>query len=175
LNELFGAGYSVSLFTRWVGGAQVWLKRLADDAAPPARWFGGELTDGPRHPVPGMDPTACTEQVGRPGPWYQRLPHFRLEDVPSAGDELQSEFLVPRERALEAFTALGGIGERIAPVLHISEVRTVAADDLWLSPAYGRDSVALHFTWVRDIDAVLPVLSEVEARLDPLAARPHWG
>lgn len=175
LTELFGAGYSVSLFTNWDGGAQVWVKRIADDTPPPRSWLGGELADGPRHPVPGIDPAACTEQLGRPGPWYQRLPHFRLEFIPSAGDELQSEFLVPRERALEAFAALREIGGRIAPVLHISEVRTVAADDLWLSPAYGRDSVALHFTWIRDVDAVLPVLAEVESRLDPLAARPHWG
>jgi len=103
------------------------------------------------------------------------LPHFRLEFIPSAGDELQSEFLVPRERAVEALAALADIGELIAPALHISEVRTVAADDLWLSPAYGRDSVALHFTWIRDVDAVLPVLAQVQAHLDPLGARPHWG
>jgi xylitol oxidase len=177
--EIVGGGYSVSLFTDWAGPAinQVWVKRRVDGATgvAPQRWFGATLADGPRHPVPGMDAGTCTEQGGIPGPWHTRLPHFRAEFTPSSGDELQSEFFVPRSDALAALAALDRIGERIAPVLHISEIRTVATDELWLSPAYGRDSVTIHFTWHRDATAVAPVLAAVEERLAPFAARPHWG
>jgi xylitol oxidase len=178
VEELFGAGYSVSLFTRWSGpaGNQAWVKRRADDGRPAAReWLGGTLADGPRHPIAGMPTQSCTPQLGEPGPWFERLPHFRLEFNPSAGDELQSEYLIPRGRAVEAFTALNAIGDRIAPVLHVSELRTVAGDELWMSPAYGRDSLAVHFTWRNDATAVAPVMAAVEERLWPLDARPHWG
>jgi xylitol oxidase len=176
VDELFGAGYSVSLFTRWTGPGQVWLKRTADDSRPaPSRWLGGTRAQLPRHPVPGMPAGSCTQQLGVPGPWYERLPHFRLEFTPSAGDELQSEYLVPRDRAAEAIAAIWAVSDRIAPVVHISELRTVAADELWLSPSYRRDSLAIHFTWIKDIEAVAPVMAAVEAQLRPLAARPHWG
>jgi hypothetical protein len=117
----------------------------------------------------------CTQQLGVKGPWYERLPHFRLEFTPSAGDELQSEYLVPRERSVEALAAVGAIAERVAPVLQISELRTVAADELWLSPSYHRDSLAIHFTWIRDEAAVLPVVAAVEEALRPVQPRPHWG
>jgi xylitol oxidase len=142
----------------------------------PPRWLGGATpADGPRHPVPGMSAAACTEQLGMPGPWHLRLPHFRPEFTPSSGDELQSEYLVPRERAIEALTAINRIRDRVAPVLQISEIRTVAPDDLWLSPSYRRPSVAIHFTWIKDADAVAPVLAAIEDQLAPLRARPHWG
>jgi xylitol oxidase len=117
----------------------------------------------------------CTQQGGIPGPWHERLPHFRPEFTPSAGEELQTEFLLPREQAPEAIGALLALGDRIAPVLQVSEIRTVAADDLWLSPSYGRDSVAFHFTWVKDAAAVTPVVGAIEEALLPLDARPHWG
>jgi FAD/FMN-containing dehydrogenases len=110
-----------------------------------------------------------------PGPWHERLPHFRADLVPSAGDELQSEYFVARADAPAALAALQGIAARVAPVLHIAEIRTIAADELWLSPAYGRDTVGFHFTWVSDAAAVLPVVSLVEEVLLPLGARPHWG
>ncbi|WP_299538152.1 D-arabinono-1,4-lactone oxidase [uncultured Streptomyces sp.] len=172
--------YSVSLFTTWQGGPldQVWLKRAVGDDGPrtaPQRWRGARLADGQRHPVPGMPPANCTRQDGVPGPWHTRLPHFRLEFTPSSGEELQSEYFVPRESATEAFHALDRIKDRIAPLLLISEIRTVAADDLWLSPAQGRDSVAFHFTWVPDTAAVTPVLAAIEEALAPFGARPHWG
>jgi xylitol oxidase len=122
-----------------------------------------------------MSAAACTEQLGVPGPWHLRLPHFRLDFTPSSGDELQSEYLVPRDRAIEALRAIDRIRGRIAPVLQISEIRTVAADDLWLSPSYRRPSAAIHFTWIKDPDAVAPVLAAIEDRLAPLGARPHWG
>jgi xylitol oxidase len=125
--------------------------------------------------VRGVDPASCTPQLGSTGPWYTRLPHFRLDFTPSNGDELQSEYLVPREAVVPALRALDAIRDRIAPVLHVAEVRSVAADDQWLSAASGRDSAALHFTWISDEAAVWPVVGAVEAALNGLDARPHWG
>ncbi len=182
LTEIFAAAYSVSLFTDWRGPRirQVWLKYLAGAPGqvlhpPPRRWLGARLAVRPHHPVPGGDPGACTTQLGVPGPWHERLPHFRPGFVPSAGAELQSEYLVPRELAAEALARIGRIAHLVAPVLHISELRTVAADQLWLSPAYQRDSLAIHFTWVADAAAVAPALAAVERQLAPLDPRPHWG
>ncbi|WP_203924256.1 FAD-binding protein [Rugosimonospora africana] len=179
LDEVLSAGYSVSLFTDWAGERvnQVWVKhRVGDPGEPPAGpWLGGTPADGPRHPVPGMSAAYATAQQGRPGPWHERLPHFRLEFTPSSGEELQTEYFVARERAAAAIAAVNEIRERIAPVLQICELRTIAADELWLSPNYRRDSLALHFTWVPDIAAVTPVVAEIERRLDPFAPRPHWG
>ncbi|WP_199814813.1 D-arabinono-1,4-lactone oxidase [Streptomyces sp. NRRL WC-3549] len=179
-DEVMSEAYSVSLFTSWRDDPvdQVWLKRRTGEGgrgAAPHRWLGATLADGPRHPVPGMPARHCTEQQGTPGPWYARLPHFRLEFTPSNGDELQSEYFVDRRDAAAAYGALNRIRERIAPLLQIGEIRTVAADDLWLSPAQGRDSVAFHFTWVPDTAAVTPVVTAVEEALAPFAARPHWG
>ncbi|GAA1910081.1 alditol oxidase [Streptomyces sodiiphilus] len=176
--ELFSAAYSVSVFTDWREEGMVWLKRRTDREGPghPGdRWLGARRAVRPHHPVPGMPPEYCTRQGGVPGPWHERLPHFRPDFTPSRGEELQSELLLPRDAAAEASRALRGLGDRIAPVLQVSEVRTVAADGPWLSPAHGRDSVAFHFTWLPDAVAVLPVIAEVEAALTPLGARPHWG
>ncbi|MGW1028755.1 FAD-binding protein [Streptomyces sp. NPDC002577] len=169
------AAYSVSLFTDWRGPrfTQVWLKQRADAPVPDFPW--APPATEPMHPVPGMPAVNCTQQFGVPGPWHERLPHFRAEFMPSSGAELQSEYLLDRSDALAALHALDAIREKIAPVLQICEVRTVAADDQWLSPAYGRDTVALHFTWVADTEAVLPVVSLVEHQLAPFAPRPHWG
>jgi xylitol oxidase len=137
--------------------------------------MGARLADGPRHPIPGMSPEHCTEQMGRPGPWHERLPHFRLDHVPSSGDELQSEYIVPRATALDALRSLGSLRHLLAPLLHISEIRTIRADELWLSPAYHRDAVGIHFTWKNDTAAVLAVLAAVERCLADFAPRPHWG
>ncbi len=178
--EVFGAAYSVSLFTLWRDRSfhQAWLKtRLADgdDGHLPATFFGATPADGERHMIPGIDPLYTTAQQGVPGPWFERLPHFRLEFTPSAGEEIQTEYFLPREHAVDALRALEPMGERLQDVLLVSELRTIAADELWLSPAYRRDSVAFHFTWVRDQAAVEAVLPEVEARLEPFEPRPHWG
>ncbi len=176
LTEILARGYSVSLFTDWRGPSvnQVWLK-LREGSDPGRNWLGARPADGPRHPVPGLSPVNCTEQLGVPGPWHERLPHFRLDFTPSAGAELQTEYLLPASQALPAIDALTGICDQVSPVLQISELRAVAADDLWLSPAYQRDSIALHFTWIDDIGAVAPVIAAVEELLLPLGARPHWG
>ena len=168
------------MFTDWRGAPlrQLWLKRRADrdgSALAEPRWLGARLADGPRHPVPGMSPDACTPQLGVPGPWHERLPHFRLDFTPSSGTELQSEYLMPRRHAIEALAAIDRIRDQVAPVLQISEIRTVAADELWLSPCYQRDSVAIHFTWIKDTSAVTPVLAAIEDALSPFDARPHWG
>ena len=174
IDEIFAGGYSVSVFTD-LSANRIWRKRLATERAAEPDWFGAHLADVPQHPVPGMPVENSTEQLGAPGPWYARLPHFRPEFTPSNGDELQTEYLLDRHHAADAFAAVRGLREQIAPVLQICEIRTVAADDLWLSPSYRRDSVALHFTWVADGAAVAPVIAAIEQRLAPFAPRPHWG
>lgn len=175
LDDILADGYSVSLFTRWTGPGvdQVWVKR--HDPMPDGDLHGARPADGARHPVPGMPAGNCTEQGGVPGPWHARLPHFRMEFTPSSGEELQSEWHLPREHARDAIEAVGTLSERLAAVLQVCEIRTIAADDLWLSPNYQRDSFALHFTWIADTEAVLPVVAEVERVLARWDARPHWG
>jgi xylitol oxidase len=177
LDAVTSAASSVSMFTTWRDPDavdQIWTKSRAGDRGLDVSAIGARPADGPRHPIPGVDPTPATEQGGAPGPWYDRLPHFRLAFTPSAGAELQSEYLVARSDAVAAIEALRTIAGRIAPLLQICEVRTVAADDLWLSGAYDRDTVGLHFTWLPDQPAVLSLLPEIEAVL-PVSARPHWG
>ncbi|GAA5045536.1 alditol oxidase [Streptomyces similanensis] len=170
-----GAAYSVSLFTDWrdPGFRQVWLKRRTDQPLPAFPWAAPAKVA--LHPVPGMPAVNCTGQLGVPGPWHERLPHFRPEFTPSSGAELQSEYLLPRRHALAALHAVDEIRAAVAPVLQICEVRTVAADAQWLSPSHGRDTVALHFTWVEDTAAVLPAVRRVEEALEPFDPRPHWG
>ncbi len=174
--EIFASAYSVSVFTDWRPPytARVWRKQR-DDATPPDSWLDARLAAAQLNPVPGMDPAYTTAQLGVPGPWHQRLPHFTAEGTPSSGDELQSEYLVPREQAVEALAALYPIAGRIAAVLRISEIRTIAGDDLWLGECYQRDSAGFHFTWRKDVVNVIPVLEAIEERLAPFAARPHWG
>ncbi|NUO46910.1 MAG: FAD-binding protein [Streptomyces sp.] len=172
---VMGSAYSVSLFTDWrePGFGQVWLKRRTDQPLAEFPWAAPATEK--LHPVPGMPAVNCTEQFGVPGPWHERLPHFRAEFTPSSGAELQSEYLLPRRYAVEALHAVDGVRETVAGVLQTCEVRTVAADEQWLSPAYGRDTVALHFTWIEDTAAVLPVVRRLEEALDGFEARPHWG
>ncbi len=186
LDAIGGGTYSVSGFTDWQGDrfTQVWVKAVDGRAAPDLRQVGGTLADSPRHPLmgragnvasDGAGADACTQQLGVPGPWHERLPHFRAEFTPSSGQELQTEYLVPRDRAADALAAVAVLRDVVAPVLQVSEVRLVAADDLWLSMAHGRPSVAIHFTWHRDPAGVAAVLPRLEAALAPFDARPHWG
>jgi xylitol oxidase len=127
------------------------------------------------HPVPGMAADACTQQLGVPGPWHERLPHFRMDRTPSAGAELQSEYLIPRPHAAEALLALHRMRHLIAPLLFVAEVRTIAADRMWLSTAYDRPTVGLHFTWRPEWSAVSELLPRLEDALRPFDPRPHWG
>jgi len=181
LDDLLSAAYSVSLFTDWREPklTQVWLKERTDGpdpAVPGAPWFSARPADGPRHPIRSMPADNCTQQLGVPGGWFERLPHFRADSPPSSsGDELQTEYLLPREHATAALSALAGVRERLHPVVQVCEVRSVAGDGLWMSPAYRRDTVAIHFTWVPDVPAVLPAVALVEDRLAPFGPRPHWG
>jgi xylitol oxidase len=137
-------------------------------------FLDGRLADGKRHPLPGHDAVHCTEQGGAPGPWHERLPHFRLDFTPSSGDELQTEYLVPRTEAVGLLRDLEALAPRIHPLLHVSEVRTMAADDLWLSGAYGRDTVGIHFTWQRRPE-VLGLLPDIDRFFADRGGRPHWG
>jgi alditol oxidase len=177
--EISSSAYSVSLFTDWRRPRfnQVWLKLRtgANDPEPEPEWLGARLARSPRHPVPGMPTTFATKQMGEPGPWHERLPHFQPSFTPSAGTELQSEFLVPRAHTIDAIAAIDAISDRVAPVLQISEIRTIAPDGLWLSPSYRRATVGFHFTWIDDPQAVIPVVTAVEERLAEFQARPHWG
>ena len=178
-DEVTALGYSVSLFTTWADPDtvdQLWLKRRVDrDPAAPANVLGALPASHEMHPIAGVDPVNCTPQLGAAGPWLDRLPHFRLEFTPSAGEELQTEYLVPRATAIEALRAVHGLAPDIRPLLQVTEVREIAADGLWLSGAFETDAVGLHFTWVADQPAVDALLPRIEERLLPLGARPHWG
>lgn len=170
LDDVFAAGYSVSVFTRWTGDAEGALVKSTDGAGHPGELFGAAPT--PRDPAAIAADTKHTP-IGDLGPSWDRLPHFRLAAVPSVGEELQSEYFVPRADAQEALAALRGLGEDVDAALHVSELRTVAADELWLSPASGSDVLAIGFTWRDAPELVLPLLPRIEERLLPLGARPH--
>lgn len=175
-DDIQGSGYSVSLFTDWKQPRinEVWLKNRARFVAPP-EWLGARLAQRDLHPIAELPAENCTPQMGVPGPWYERLPHFRMGFTPSAGKELQSEYFVPRRNAVDAILAIQRLNERISPHLLISEIRTIASDDLWMSMAQGRPSVAIHFTWKQDWEAVRPLLPLIEKELAPYKPRPHWG
>jgi len=174
------SAYSVSLFTDWQKHRinEVWLK-VRTDAEPrfesKPEFFGAQLATKNLHPIAELSAENCTEQMGVPGPWFERLPHFRMGFMPSAGKELQSEYFVPRRHAVEAIFAVERLRDKVTPHLLISEIRTIAADDLWLSTAYKQESVAIHFTWKQDWPAVSKLLPEIERELAPFDARPHWG
>ncbi len=179
-DEISSLADSVSLFSEWRGPSfeQLWLKRRVvggDGFVPPETLFGATRATVPLHPIRGLPADACTEQLGVPGPWHERLPHFRMDHLPSAGEELQSEYLLPRAHAADALLAIERVHGTFAPLLQVAEIRTVAADRLWMSTAYDRPSVAFHFTWRRDWPAVRRVLPVIEDALGPFDPRPHWG
>jgi alditol oxidase len=182
-DEITSLAASVSLFIEWRASLfeQVWLKRRVPDdggdeaAGPPPDVFGATKATVPIHPIRRMPADALTEQLGVPGPWHERMPHFRMDHTPSAGAELQTEYLIPREHAPEALLALDSVRQRFAAFVQVSEVRTIAADRLWMSTAYGRPSVAIHFTWLPDWDSVQRVLPIIEGALSRFEPRPHWG
>jgi xylitol oxidase len=172
------AGDSVSLFTTYARPhiEQVWVKRRLPASAPaPAELFGAASALADVHPIAGVSAENCTPQLGVPGSWWERLPHFKMGFTPSSGDELQSELIVARADALAAIDVLRGLASELAPTLQISEIRTIAADSFWMSPHYERDSVAFHFTWQRDVPRAMASISRVETALSAFAPRPHWG
>ncbi len=180
LDEIFASGYSVSLFTDWQNhrATQVWVKRRIENGKTPEMkpdFFGAKLATHKLHPLAGHSAENCTEQMGIPGPWYERLPHFRMNFTPSSGAELQSEFFVPREKAYQAILAVEQLRDKVTPHLFITEFRTIDADDLWMSPCYQRAAMAIHFTWKPEWPAVKGLLPQIEEKLKPFDARPHWA
>jgi xylitol oxidase len=178
-DEIMSSGYSVCLFTKWQNDIldQAWIKRRVDQPVDDLgrEFFGGKMCDRNIHPIIDMSAEACTDQMGKVGPWYERLPHFRINAMPSAFDELQSEFFVPIEYAGDAMRSIAKLGDKFLPYLYISEIRTIAADNLWMSQFYKRPSVAIHFTWKSNWPEVQKLLPMIEAALAPFSIRPHWG
>lgn len=177
--EIMSAGYSVSLFTDWMNDevSQIWVKRRTDREVADLGndFFGATAATRNLHPIVALSAEHCTEQLGNPGPWFERLPHFKMGFTPSSGEELQSEFFVPFENGLEAILALEKKKELIFPELLISEIRTVAADELWMSPCYKQKSLVIHFTWKQKPKAVNKLITMIEAELAPFGVKPHWG
>ena len=176
-DALMSRAYSVSLFTRWQGADidQIWVKALASAGEPQGDVFGAGAATKACHPIPDMDGTNCTAQFGVAGPWHERLFHFAIGNTASAGAELQSEFFVRRADAPAAIAALHAVQEQFSGALFISEIRSVAADTLWLSSAYGQDTVGFHFTWHPEWEATIAAVKAVEAALSPFNPRPHWA
>jgi len=176
LDAILDGGYSVSIFTTWRGdSAQIWVKDIATTRDISLSLHGTTRASVKRHPILAMDPVNATDQLSVPGAWSDRLPHFKMGFTPSNGDEIQSEFHVPRAHGSAAIEALARVRDRFAPVLQVNELRAVAADTLWLSPQCERDTLSLHFTWVSDEDAVNTAVRHVEDALAPFGALPHWG
>jgi xylitol oxidase len=179
-DEIESSAYSVSLFTDWQKQRlnEVWLKSRVEPGQasnPTPEFFGAKLATRNLHPIAELSAENCTEQMGVPGPWYERLPHFRMGFTPSAGKELQSEYFVPRKHAVEAILAVERLRDQVGPHLLITEIRTIAADDLWMSPSHKQDSVTIHFTWKPEWPAVRQLLPVIERELAPFNPRPHWG
>lgn len=179
-DEIFSSGYSVSLFTDWSKDTinQVWVKKRVtpeDPADAPAELFGAKAAAKDLHPIETISAVNCTPQLGVAGPWHERLPHFKLDFTPSAGEELQAEYFVPRSKAYDAIAAVYALREKVNPLIQISEIRSIAADNLWMSPCREQDSIAIHFTWKKDWEGVRKVLPLIENALSPFDVRPHWG
>jgi len=179
LETIFSSGYSVSLFTDWQDqkASQVWIKRRMDQEVKELgpEFYGAKKATRKLHPLTDHSAENCTEQLGVAGPWYERLPHFKMDFTPSSGEELQSEYFVPRNRAYEAIRAIETLKAQVVPYLFISELRTIAADRFWMSPCYQRDSLAIHFTWKPHGEEVKRLLPVIEEKLAPFEAKPHWA
>jgi xylitol oxidase len=177
--KIVSAGYSVSLFTDWQSDSinEVWIKsRIGTDKYEGGpEFYGAKAATKNLHPIIALSAENCTEQMGVPGPWYERLPHFKMGFTPSSGKELQSEYFVPLHHAVEAISAISRLGKQVGPHLFITEIRTIAGDNLWMSPCHNQTSVTIHFTWKQETEAVLKLLPIIEKELSPFNARPHWG
>ncbi|MBS1605017.1 MAG: FAD-binding protein [Bacteroidetes bacterium] len=176
-DEIMGAGYSVSLFTDWRNRnvSEVWIKSKDASFGGHPSFFGARAATKNLHPIRDLGAENCTEQMGVPGPWHERLPHFRMGFTPSSGKELQTEYFVPREHSYAAIKAVEQLREKISPHLFISEIRCIDADQLPMSPCYHQPSTAIHFTWKPEWPEVRELLPLIEAQLAPYNARPHWG
>jgi alditol oxidase len=177
--EIMSAGYSVSLFYDWQTDKinEVWIKSRVDagDNHSGADFFGATAATRNVHPIVANSPENCTDQMGVPGAWYERLPHFKMGFTPSNGAELQTEYFVPLKHAVDAMEAVRQLGKAIGPHLFITEIRTIAEDNLWMSPCYKQTSVAIHFTWKPETEAVTRLLPQIEKALEPFHPKPHWG
>ena len=179
-DAIMSAGYSVSLFTDWTSDHinEVWVKsKVSGNAVSTASqgFFGAKPATKNLHPIITLSAENCTEQLGVPGPWYERLPHFKMGFTPSSGKELQAEYFVPWSHAVDAIFAIQNMGKTISPHLFISEIRSIAADDLWLSPCYKQACATIHFTLKQETEAVMNLLPLIEKTLEPFHAKPHWG
>ena len=176
---IVSSGYSVSLFTDWNNKNinEVWIKSLAEnsDTAIAPDFFGAIAATQNMHPVEDQSAETCTEQMGVSGPWFERMPHFKMGFKPSTGKELQAEYFVPIEHAYEAIMAMESLHEKTTPHMFISEIRTINADDLWMSPCYKQSCIAIHTTWKQEIDIVMGLLPLVEEKLAPFNPKPHWA
>lgn len=178
--EVLSAAYSVSLFTDWQSDSinEVWIKAIENEKSgfsPGKEFFGGKAATKNMHPIAELSAENCTEQMGVAGPWFERLPHFKMGFTPSSGVELQAEYFVPRKYGMDAILAVSKMGKQIGPHLFISEIRTIDQDDLWMSPCYKEPCITIHFTWKQDWPAVSKLLPIIEKELAPYKARPHWG
>jgi xylitol oxidase len=178
-DKIMSSGYSVSLFTDWMNNkvSEVWVKRRMDTEITDlgSDFYGAKAATKNIHPIAELAAENCTDQMGVPGPWYNRLPHFKMGFTPSAGAELQSEYFVPRAKAVDALFAIEKMKTQIYPHIMISEIRSIAADDFWMSPCYQQDSIAIHFTWKQKPNEVLALLPMIEVALAPFNVKPHWG
>jgi len=177
LDAVMAAGYSVSIFTTWDEPtiSRVLVKTRVTGHAEPPEWLLGASRI--RHGDPALAALGenRTESGGVAGPWLDRLPHFRLDATPSHGDEIQSEYFVDRRHGPAAIAAVRELAADIAPHLIATEIRSTAPDRLWLSMAYERPSLAIHFTWLNEPEVVVTLLPRIERALAPFEARPHWG
>lgn len=174
LPEVFGAAYSVCLFTEWDGRVREILMKSrvpdhADDVAVPEDLWGARRMP-PRPPSDRLTPVD-----GTVGAWCERLPHFLIQGTPSVGSEIQSEHFVPFSRGADALDAVAALGDRIRPHLHTAELRCMAGDPQWLSPTQGEDTLCIAFTWRKHPDEVAELLPDIEHVLAPFEQRPHWG
>ncbi len=180
LDAIMSHDYSVSLFTNWQNNNinQVWLKyRVApgEHRAIAPEFYGAKAATRDMHPIDDHSAESCTPQLGVVGPWYERLPHFKMNFTPSSGAEIQTEYFVPRSKGYQAIRAVETLRDKITPHLLITEIRAVAADELWTSMAYQRDSLAIHFTFKPETDAINALVPYLEEKLAPFDARPHWA
>ncbi len=181
VDDVLTSAYSVSVFGRWSDDepTEVLVKTRVTDDRGGAAWTDGSDAVAAATASLTLGAGDHFTDRGTPGPWSERLPHFRGDRQPSFGEEIQSEWFVAAAdapAALRAVTDLAAAtGGELAALLIVSEIRAIRSDDLWLSPAYGRETVALHFTWRREAAAVLAMVRRVEEALAPYDARPHWG